>query len=211
MPFDHDDTDQLPGSPDEPASPDEAARARAFAGLVDDLLAGRALPADADADEDARSLVDTAAIMRANLGPSEHAPVRVSALIDDVLARARERAGATPEGVPEAGGDGPGALPDAGVIDLAARRSRLVRYAPWGLSALAAAAALVFALRTPAPAVRPEQPETQLSMMHRSRPADPLVGQIPRARADRASERLDIIYADRMAGYRDLSLRGGGR
>jgi len=49
-----------------------------------------------------------------------------------------------------------------------------------------------------------------LPRSQRSRPADRLVGPIPRARADAASERLDAIFADRSAGYRSRLLRRGG-
>ncbi|MDQ3371012.1 MAG: hypothetical protein M3680_36805, partial [Myxococcota bacterium] len=45
-----------------------------------------------------------------------------------------------------------------------------------------------------------------------SRPADPLIGPIPRDEAGNASARIDYIFADRLDGYRQRRLetkRGG--
>ena len=44
----------------------------------------------------------------------------------------------------------------------------------------------------------------------RSRPADPLVGAITRDHAGDALGRIDAIYADRLSGFRDRTLYGGG-
>jgi hypothetical protein len=40
----------------------------------------------------------------------------------------------------------------------------------------------------------------------RSRPADPLIGVIGRDRAGDAAARLDVIYADRLDGFRERTL-----
>jgi hypothetical protein len=79
------------------------------------------------------------------------------------------------------------------------RRRRLVL--PAGAAALlfAAAAALLLLVRRPAPPL----PEAQ-----RSRPADALVGPIARAQSGDARARADLLYADRLAGYRQRTLRG---
>ena len=98
--------------------------------------------------------------------------------------------------------------------DLAAyRRKRLSTIVPWTVAAAAAAAALSLALVRPAPPtdrlrVADTRPIPALPIEQRSRPADPLVGQIPRERVGGARERIDMIYADRMAGFRDRRLRG---
>lgn len=96
------------------------------------------------------------------------------------------------------------------------RRRRLGRILPWTIATMASAAALLLLLlRPPAPAgpavAISEPPMAALSEIHRSRPADVLIGQIARTDADRASDRIDVIFADRMTGYRELQLRGGIR
>jgi hypothetical protein len=95
-------------------------------------------------------------------------------------------------------------LPDARkdqLIDDALRGRRRGRPAAWiAATALAAAAALFLALRPPARGL-PEELA--------SRPADRLVGRIERPEDGRA--RADLIYADRLAGYRRLILDGGRR
>ena len=86
------------------------------------------------------------------------------------------------------------------------------------MASLAAAAAIVlFIVRPPdkeragdhtaeiAPA--PVGDEVPLDVTNISRPADPLVGRIGVADRAKASERIDLLYADRMAGYRDLAFR----
>lgn len=226
MPRD-DNRDDLPRSPDEPASPAESAQAASFATLIDQLVADGRLPPAMTSDE--RALVDVAAMVRASVRDVDLEPARRDVLIDEALATARAQADrpagedASPGG-PAAGhsaGDSagdphgdPDAPGGADVIDLGARRRRLRSLVPWTIATAAAAAALVLALERPAPqhtAVLHPQAEPDVSEVHRSRPADALIGRIPRDRADRASDRLDIIYADRLAGYRDLRLRGGTR
>ena len=92
------------------------------------------------------------------------------------------------------------------------RADRVLRNLPWAVASLAAAAAVVLFVSRPAdrvqrtesaPIVRP----LRLSVSNTSRPADPLVGVIARRDSAAASERLDILFADRLDGYRDLSLR----
>ena len=82
---------------------------------------------------------------------------------------------------------------------------------PWVVAITAAAAAVIFFLVRPGDrdrevAVKPRA-EVRLSVSNTSRPADPLVGVIERGSSDRARERLDIIFADRMDGYRALTIR----
>lgn len=91
------------------------------------------------------------------------------------------------------------------------QQSRLRRALPWAVAVASAAAALALALRTTREPVAPlqQQARPRLQTMHLSRPADDLIGEIPRPRAAAASDRVDMIYADRLMGYRDLRLRGG--
>ncbi|HYU14616.1 MAG TPA: hypothetical protein VEL05_01030 [Candidatus Acidoferrum sp.] len=94
------------------------------------------------------------------------------------------------------------------------RADRVLRHLPWAVASLAAAAAVVLFVTThkhdrkgqaPVPPVA-ERP-LRLQVANTSRPADPLIGPIDRRDAGGASERLDILFADRMDGYRDLVLR----
>lgn len=125
---------------------------------------------------------------------------------------------------PQAGGPAPAEVPanlPANVIDMSgprARRSaRFFRVLPWGVAAVSVAAALALVLwqgrgvglSPAAPTLVAETTAPAQDTMHRSRPAGALVGEIPRERADAARARIDMIYADRMIGYRDLRLRGG--
>ena len=54
-------------------------------------------------------------------------------------------------------------------------------------------------------------PETaqQVPTAWKSRPADPLIGRIPRERAGDAGTRIDTIFADRLEGYRGRTLARG--
>ena len=77
------------------------------------------------------------------------------------------------------------------------------RWVPWTVAAVFAAAALVVSLLRPAPARLPAE--------LRSRSADALVGPIDPSGAADGGRRTDLVYADRLASYRLLSLgsRGG--
>lgn len=220
MPSDDHRDDQ---TPDTPADPREQARAASFAALVDRLVAGHALPPVMPPEE--RVLIETAAMVRASTRELPLAPERQRALIDGVLARPAGSGVAAP--VPAAGAAGPGPGParateragsvQGDAIDLGERRrGRYVRVLPWAVAAASAAAALLLALwqsqtggLPPAsPRVVAETAAPAPDPLHLSRPADALVGEIPRSRADAARARIDMIYADRLIGYRDLHLRG---
>jgi hypothetical protein len=180
----------------EPADGDDAepGRAESFAGLIDGLLAGHPAP-PALTPED-RDLLEAATLIRAAHSDAALAVERRDLLIERAFADALEIGPAV---------EAP-ASPPAGVVPL---RRRLVRAAPWAAAAIAAAAAVVLAVGRPAPAARTVVVEKiELSAMHRSRPADPLIGRIAPADSGRASERIDIIFDDRLTGYRDLELRG---
>jgi len=191
-----DNDDYLAGpvpDPDAEATPAERAHARTFADLVDKTLAGRTPPA---MSADDRALLEVATVIRAASGEVELAASKRRSVVEDALRQAVGGGGASGSGI---------------VVPLA-RGPR--RWAPWaiaGASTLVAAAALVAlwvrtprVVERPAPSAAAEVPTTW-----RSRPADPLIGRIPRDHAGDAESRIDTIFADRLEGYRERRLRGG--
>jgi hypothetical protein len=176
--------------PQSEPTPTELARARRFAELVDKTLSGPTPPA---VSADDRALLEVATVIRATRGHLELAPSRQRAIVEDALRQAV--------------GDAPANRGAATPIERAPRRR-----APWliaGASTLVAAAAIaVLWLR--APRTVPEQTVVSAPVEWRSRPADPLVGPIPRERAGDASARIDAIFADRLDGYRARRWARGG-
>jgi len=180
--------------PDAAPTAAERAHARTFADLVDKTLAGRTPPAMSTDD---RALLEVATVIRAARGHAELDGDRREAIVEDVLRQA-------------IGGAGARAMP--GVVPLSRARAR--RWAPWAVAAtstLVAAAALVALwLRTPhrAPGVAPAAAAV-VPMAWRSRPADPLIGPIDKARDGDAGTRIDAIFADRLEGFRERRLASG--
>ena len=84
----------------------------------------------------------------------------------------------------------------------AGRRPPAARRLWLGSALLVAAAALLLLVVAPG-RTAPRGPASQAS-----RPADALVGPIDRADRDAARARADLIFADRLAGYRQLALGG---
>lgn len=210
---------------DGPVSPAEQARAEAFGRLVDGLVAGDPLPPAMDSDD--RALLEAATVVMASSRVIEPAPERTRRLVDQALEAAILRRTGTPgdssERTPLPVTLAPGAEDpnERSVTDMTTRRRRrgdqLARVLPWAVASLAAAAAIVLFIARPpqkdrtrdetaevAPAPVREVP---LDVSNTSRPADPLVGRIAKADRARASDRIDLIYADRLAGYRDLAFR----
>lgn len=197
------------------ASAAERAQAEGFGRLVDDLLAG--VPPPPAMDPDQRALVETATVVVASNRIALLDESRVGRLVDEAL-EAAVIGGSDPSDAP---------VPEPAiaeishgthsVTDVKVRRRRGDRYAralPWVVASVAAAAAIVAYIASagdrhtsPTEASRP--PAIQLTVHNTSRPADPLIGRIARADADHARERVDILFADRMSGYRDLTLRRG--
>ena len=181
--------------PDEDASPSERVRARAFADLIDKVVAGRP-PAAMSADD--RALAEVATAIRASTRPVELAPARRAAIVEDALRRAVADTSAA---------DAP-----ATTTPLTPRRWRQV--APWAVAAtstaMAAAAAIALWLARPAEPL-PVAAAPELPLSQRSRPADALIGRIPAERSGDAAARLDAIYADRLAGFRERTLAPRGR
>ncbi len=183
--------------PEPDASSDEVeqARAKSFGELVDGLLAGESTPVALTPDH--RDLLEAATMVRASNRDAELDSKRRASLIERALADAMK----VPTAIAPVA-DPPTPLP-ADVTPL--RPRRVLRAVPWVAATVAAAAALLLALSRPDTITRTETVviETpKLSAMHRSRPADPLIGKIERIDSGRASERLDMIFADRMTGYR---------
>ncbi len=201
----HDDDRPIP-EPDAPVEDGEQARAEEFAELLDGMLDGSARPAAMDADN--RALLEVANMVVASTHSLELDGAKSSHLIDSAL----EAAITGRKPVLTTVADGDSEQRGEAVVSLAERRSRIGRSIPWAV-AITAAAAAIFLFVT-----RPDQihnaqptvatvPALRITEMNRSRPADPLIGQIARENADHASARLDTIYSDRMAGYRDLRFR----
>ena len=189
-----DDEDMLTGPvPDADAEPTAAERAHAktFAELVDKTMSGRT-PAAMSADD--RALLEVATVIRATSGGLPLSAAKRRTLVEDVLRQA--------VGV---GGGGRASASMPGEVT-PIERGRARRWAPWmiaGASTLVAAAAvMLFWIRTPRPAASLAE---AVPSSWRSRPSDPLIGPIPRERAGDASERIDYIFADRLEGFRERS------
>src|SRR5262245_18840857 len=183
----NDDDDILTGLvPDPDAEPTAAERAHAktFAELVDKTLSGRTPPA---MSADDRALLEVATVIRAASGGLELPTSKQRALVEDVLRQAVGASG--------------GAATSMSTVTPIARGRR--RWMPWVIAAtsttVALAAILLLWLRTaPRREVVVQRPASWTS-----RPADGLIGPIPRERAEDASSRIDDIFADRLDGYRE--------
>jgi hypothetical protein len=210
-----------------PATPAEQARAEAFGRHLDSLAAGEPLPPAMDSDD--RALLETATMVLASNHSVELGRDRTRRLVDQALEAAVLGRQMEPNGVVAGGRVAPLRRPRAGTAQVSAgdgdraaesstdlvrarrrRADRVIRNVPWAVASLAAAAAVVlFVTRSPdTPLNETAAPApVRLDIANTSRPADPLVGIIARGDAGRASERVDLVFADRMNGYRDLMLR----
>ncbi len=211
-----DDTPSPIPAPDATADGAEKARARAFGDLVDKVLAGKA-PAAVPAEE--RALLEVATVIRAATRPVDLGAAKTRSIVESALATAIERKGGggasiTDPSVPR--------FDAGGVVPIGRARAR--KLAPWivaGVTSVVAAAALALLL------VKPDTPDhsargvapvasAPLAPHLRSRPADPLIGVIAQTPSlDDAGaatvQRIDTIYADRLAGYRERTLTGATR
>jgi hypothetical protein len=197
--------------PDAPMTPGEQAHAASLARRLDDWLAGAPMPPALHADE--RVLLDTAAMLH-----EAHAAdaAATHATLDPGLRRAIVEA-ALADAAPAATSAGASVRPRRRATGATpARGSRLRHALPWAVAMTAAAAALLFALRRPT--IAPTGPRrdgegtaTTTPLEQRSRTADPLIGRIARHDAAHASARLDALFADRLAGYRAVTLGRGDR
>jgi hypothetical protein len=208
---------ELPREPaeDAPITPAEQARAEAFGNWLDGLAAGDPLPPAMDSED--RALLETATMVLASSHAMELPPERTRRLIDQALEGAM--LGSRPD---RPFGVISGSFPRRATsseeragrssTELVGRRraDRVLRHLPWAVASLAAAAAIVLFMTRPAeesPKVEAPARPLRLSVSNTSRPADPLIGPIHMRDAARASERLDVLFADRLSGYRDLQLR----
>jgi hypothetical protein len=198
-----DDDDILTGPvplPEAEPTASERAHAKTFADLVDKTLAGRT-PAAMSADD--RALLEVATVIRAASGNVELAPAKRHSLVEDALRQAVGGAGAGTSARTSGRTSG-------SVVPITRARRRWMPWAIAGASTLVAAAAVLLLWLRGAPAqnhadvARAPTPARLLS-----RPADALIGPIPRDRVGDASTRIDAIYADRLDGYRELQLARG--
>lgn len=188
---DHDENEDLPT----PATEQELAEAEAFAGKVDDLIAGKGLPSVGDVEE--RELLQVSSMIRAGHHEVPLDAARQSALIEAAMAHALP------------GAKQAGEFAEVSSLDAArARKRRAWSAGVVSMVAVAAIALLWFRSQPPKGDV-PESVavQTPLPENQQSRAADALIGQIAPEQSGMASERLDRIYRDRMAGYRALQYR----
>jgi hypothetical protein len=183
--------------PEAEATPAERARAKTFGELVDKALAGRTPPAMSAED---RALVEVATVIRAARGNVVLAPSASRAIVEGALRQAVGGGGTTLSG----------ASGSTAITPIQRARSRKLPWAIAAASTLVAAAAIVALwLRPPA---RVAAAAASVPATWRSRPADPLIGPIDRARSGDASARIDAIFADRLDGFRERrATRGGAR
>jgi len=201
-----DDTPIPPPGPDDVADAAEKARARTFGDLIDKVMAGRS-PAAVPAED--RALLEVATVLRASARPPELGSVKTRSIVESALATAIERRGGGRLSDPS--------LPVPGVVPIARARARRMPWIVAGATSVVAAAAIALLLARPAKRVAPPAPATAEIPVHlRSRPADALIGVIaPAPSLDAASgatvSRIDTIYADRLAGFRERTLDGAVR
>lgn len=178
-------------APDAEPSANERTHAKTFADLVDKALTGSPTPPAMSADD--RALLEVATVIRAAHGNAELGAAKRRSIVEDALRQAVGGVASTTSGA-------------VTPITAAPARRRWVPWAIAGASTLVAAAAvLLFWLRSPAEPVRPAE-TAQVPLEHKSRPADPLIGPIAREHVGDASKRIDTIFADRLDGYRELDL-----
>jgi hypothetical protein len=198
-------SDDIP-QPDAPAGAAERAQAESFAQRVEAMLEGAEPPALMAADE--RELLEVASMLRAGYTDIALPAERTRALIDGALG-AVDATAAPPAATDQPRGGG-GVTP---INDRRAPRGRMARTLPWSVAAVAAAAAVLLAVTRPPPA-GPLEEELVVSVSvpehQRSRSADPLVGRIPQTAAGDASSRIDMIYADRLDGFRERRFASPG-
>ncbi len=197
-----DDEDRPIPEPDAPETDAERDKASAFAELVDGVVEREPTPPALTPDD--RALLEAATMVHASTHDYALSDDRRTALIDSAFGDALALS------APAAEEPSAAALAEADVTPLHSRR--LLRAAPWAIATVAVAAAVLLFLTRPSPDAGGREvvvvERAALSDINRSRPTDELIGKIDPADSGRASDRIDIIYADRMAGYRDLRLRG---
>lgn len=234
----HDQTPPHGTQPEARADAREQAQAASFAALIDRLTSGQPLPPAMTAEErelvETAGMVRASARDVA-LAPERQRAV-IDSVLDSVLDSARDSAlargpaAARSQGGADAGRGVRQRVPSRGpgrdeprhgegdVVDIAERRrGRYFHALPWAVAVLSAAAALLVFWQSRSGPLVPDAPDViagrvpvvpLLDETHRSRPADALIGEIARVDADAARARIDVMYADRLIGYRDLRLRG---
>jgi hypothetical protein len=107
---------------------------------------------------------------------------------------------------------------DPNIVAIGAARAKRGNRLPWAIaisSAAVAAAAVVMLVAgvriRSNPASAPSQAMTTTKKIPehwRSRPADDLIGAIPKEKSGDAATRIDAIFADRLDGFRERTLAG---
>jgi len=201
-----DDDDFLTGAvPDPDAEPTaaELAHAKAFADLVDKTLVSGRMPPAMSTDD--RALLEVATVIRATHGGLPLAPSKQHSVVEEALRLAI------------GGGNAATSLAGAPVIPIKRR------WLPWAVasttSLVAAAAIVLLVIRKPPVQVQPNVPTASIPLEWKSRPTDALIGRISSECSGPAIEcakqatvstsaRIDTIFSDRLAGYRDRRFGG---
>jgi hypothetical protein len=192
--------DDVPEPDAEPTSA-EKTQARAFGELLDKALAGRTPPAMAADD---RELLEVATVIRAVSHPSDLSQSKTNALVEGALRQA-------------VGGAGRPSVSDPGIVAIGAARERRGNRLPWTIAitsaAVAAAAVVMLVAGVGFRTKHASAPQAKMSTKRipdhwRSRPADDLIGAIPREKSGDAATRIDAIFADRLDGFRERTLAG---
>lgn len=211
----NDDDDILTGSvpdPDSEPTAAERAHAKAFADLLDKTLASGRMPPAMSADD--RALLEVTTVIRATHSQLDLSPSKSRSLVEDAL---RQAIG---------GGNAATSLSSGAPVTPIKRR-----WLPWAVAGtatlVAAAAILLLIIRRPK-IVEVQAPTAQVDVAPpvpehwKSRPTDALIGPIDsecngpaldcaRTATVKASARIDTIYSDRLAGYRDRRFARRGK
>jgi len=171
---------------DKPATKEELAVAQALGQRVDSLLDREALPTLLDSQE--KELAQLSLVIHSAHHDHDLPSASQAAIIEEALAQG------------------------AGVIsqdDLAKARTKRTTRWPMAAVGVIAVAALAFLVLRPEAGQHhdPVAQVMQLPQSQHSRSSDRLVGEIHRGASADAGQRLDLIYGDRMAGYRALQYR----
>ncbi len=196
--------------PEEGENAIDPIRATSFARLVDGLLEGDRIPPALDAGD--RTLLETATIIMASTRDIGIDSRIVDSLIDDALQQNLRSPGLSVLDLTTNISRARNAIPEeieherTDVIRMSTRRAdRVLRALPWIVASIAVAAAILLFITRPAPSA--QVPSSKLSIALVSRPTDSLIGEIPTTQADAASARIDTIYSNRLAAFRELHSR----
>ncbi len=177
---------------DKPATKEELAAAQALGERVDSLLdqeAAVSLPTAPLLESEERELTDLSLIIHSAHHDHDLHSASQATIIEAALAQ------------------GAGVASQDELANARARRTTRWPIAAVGVIAIAALAFLMLRPEGGGQHNDPIAQVMQLPQSQHSRSSDRLVGQIHRGASADAGQRLDLIYGDRMSGYRALQYR----